>query len=114
LDSEHLLDAVTAVSGSGPAYFFLLIEAMIEAGIKQGLDRDTARRLAQQTCFGAGLLAKNSDVDIVELRRRVTSPGGTTEQAIRSFEKNHFHDIVDQAMQACAERAVTLSKEFGD
>lgn len=110
LEEESQLDAVTAVSGSGPAYFFLLMEAMIEAGIKQGLDPDSARRLSQQTCVGAGLLAQNSNVDVAELRRRVTSPGGTTEQAVLSFEKNNFQGIIDQAMAACAKRAVEMAK----
>lgn len=114
LQEESLIDAVTALSGSGPAYFFLLMEAMIAAGVKQGLDAATARRLCQQTCLGAGLLAQNSDVDVAELRRRVTSPGGTTEQAILSFEKNQFSDIVEQAMAACAKRAVTLAEELGN
>lgn len=113
VETEALIDSVTAVSGSGPAYFFLMMEAMIEAGIKQGLERKTAETLAIQTALGAAKLAKHSDVDVAELRRRVTSPKGTTEQAINSFEANGFRSIVDQAMQACRTRAEELAEELG-
>jgi pyrroline-5-carboxylate reductase len=87
VDSEPELDAITALSGSGPAYFFLFIEAMVDAGIALGLDERTAHALALQTSLGASRMAIESDVDLVELRRRVTSPGGTTERAIQSFEQ---------------------------
>ena len=86
VEKEELLDAVTALSGSGPAYFFLMIESMVEAAKKLGLDAEAANQLALQTALGAAKMAKNSDVDVVELRRRVTSPAGTTEAAIKSFE----------------------------
>src|SRR5690606_33866243 len=76
LDEERLIDAVTAVSGSGPAYFFLLIEAMTSAGERLGLPRDVALQLTRQTALGAARMALESDVDTAELRRRVTSPGG--------------------------------------
>ena len=112
LASEQLLDSVTAVSGSGPAYFFMLMESMIDAGVKQGLTKEQATRLTLQTAEGAAILAQRSDVDVAELRRRVTSPGGTTEQAIATFEKQGFASMVDEAMQACAQRAVTLAEEF--
>ena len=112
LDEEALIDPVTAVSGSGPAYFFLLMEAMIEAGIKQGLNPEQARQLTLQTAAGAATLAQQSDVDVAELRRRVTSPGGTTEQAILSFEQAGFRQAVDDAMVACAERSKTMALEF--
>lgn len=112
LDDESLIDAVTAVSGSGPAYFFLFMEAMISAGVDQGLSRETATHLATQTCLGAGLLAKNSDVDVAELRRRVSSPGGTTLKAIESFEGNDLRRIVAQAMRACADRAEEMAREL--
>lgn len=111
LEDEALIDAVTAVSGSGPAYFFLFMEAMIDAGIEQGLTRETATNLAIQTCLGAGLLAKNSDVDVAELRRRVSSPGGTTLKAIESFESNNLRSLVREAMQACADRAKEMADE---
>ncbi len=112
VDQEDLLDAVTAVSGSGPAYFFLAMEAMIAAGIKQGLTAETARTLTLQTALGAARLAQHSGEDVGELRRKVTSPGGTTEQAILSFENNNLRHIYEEAMQACADRARTMAREF--
>ena len=112
VDNEDLIDSVTAVSGSGPAYFFLMMEAMIEAGIKQGLSQQTATTLTLQTALGAAKLAQSSDVNVDELRRRVTSPGGTTEQAILSFEQDGLRNTVDKAMQACADRSVAMAKEF--
>jgi pyrroline-5-carboxylate reductase len=113
VEQESHIDSVTAVSGSGPAYFFLMLEAMAEAGGKLGLSSEVAQKLALQTAFGAAKLALNSDVDAAELRRRVTSPNGTTEQAILSFQNNNFAAIVDEAMQACAKRAETLAEELG-
>lgn len=113
VDSEPELDAITALSGSGPAYFFLLTEAMIDAGVALGLNRDTATVLATQTGLGAARMALESDVDLVELRRRVTSPGGTTERAIHSFEEDGMRDVVTRAMRAAAERAVEMSTEMG-
>jgi pyrroline-5-carboxylate reductase len=109
---EHLIDAVTAISGSAPAYFFLLMEAMIDSGIKQGLDKESATKLTLQTAMGAATLAKGSDVDVAELRRRITSPGGTTEQAILSYENAGLRTIVEEAMQRCADRSVEMAKEF--
>lgn len=111
---ESLIDAVTAVSGSGPAYFFLLIEAMSEAGTQLGLPSDTARALALQTAYGAAELAATSPHEVVELRRRVMSPGGTTERAIASFEADHFREIVAKAMQACKLRAEEMAELLGD
>ncbi|MEK9711157.1 MAG: pyrroline-5-carboxylate reductase [Thalassolituus sp.] len=113
VQTEAEIDAVTALSGSGPAYYFLLMEAMIEAGIKLGLSEETARRLTLQTALGAGKMASQSDVAPDELRRRVTSPGGTTEQAIATFEGAHLRDIVKAAMDAAAKRAAELSDELG-
>lgn len=110
---EDLLDAVTAVSGSGPAYFFLFMEAMIDAGVAQGLSRETATQLTLQTALGAAKLASNSDVDVVELRRQVTSPNGTTEQAIRSFEASQLRTTVATAMDACADRSREMARELG-
>ncbi|MCY0965017.1 pyrroline-5-carboxylate reductase [Parathalassolituus penaei] len=114
LKSEQEIDAVTALSGSGPAYFFLLIEAMIESGVKLGLSEETSRQLALQTALGAGQMAANADVGPAELRRRVTSPGGTTERAIFTFEGAHLRDIVDAAMQAANDRAGELNRLLGD
>ncbi|MCB1689895.1 MAG: pyrroline-5-carboxylate reductase, partial [Halioglobus sp.] len=113
VDSEPELDAITALSGSGPAYFFLLTEAIIDAGIALGLSRETATLLATQTGLGAARMALESDVDLVELRRRVTSPGGTTERAIQSFEADDLRGVVARAMRAASDRAVEMSKEMG-
>ena len=113
LDDEALLNPVTAVSGSGPAYFFLMMEAMIDAGVDLGLSRESATELTLQTALGAAILAKQSDVDVVELRRRVTSPNGTTEQAIKSFENDNIRAIFNRAMHACSNRAVELSELLG-
>lgn len=113
VDKEQLIDAVTAVSGSGPAYFFLFIEAMIEAGIKLGLDKEAASQLALQTAKGAAQLAIRDGGEVSELRAKVTSPKGTTEQAIHSFESNHLRETVLNAMQACAQRAAELADELG-
>ena len=113
LDQEPLLNAVTAVSGSGPAYFFLMMEAMIDAGVKLGLSRDCATELTLQTALGAAMLARESDYDVAELRRRVTSPKGTTEQAILSFERDDLRASVERAMGACSQRAQELSELLG-
>lgn len=113
VNEEELIDAVTAVSGSGPAYFFLVMEAMIDAGVQQGLARETAESLAIQTALGAARLAKQSDVDVGELRRRVTSPNGTTERAIAAFEEHKLRDIFAIAMNACADRSRELALELG-
>lgn len=112
VESEALIDAVTAVSGSGPAYFFLAMEAMIDAGINQGLPPETARALTLQTALGAARLAQQSPDSVADLRRKVTSPGGTTERAILSFENNELRRIYAEAMQACADRARTMADEF--
>lgn len=110
---EDLLHAVTAVSGSGPAYFFLFLEAMAQAGVQQGLDPAIARHLAVQTAAGAARLAQTDDTELAELRRRVTSPGGTTEKAIAAFEQRHLRETVDIAMQACANRSRELAELLG-
>lgn len=111
--TEQALDAVTALSGSGPAYFFLFMEAMIDAGCQQGLDRDTATRLATQTGLGAARMALESNVDLAELRSRVTSPGGTTQAAVENFEQAGLRTVVADAMQAAADRAEEMAREMG-
>ena len=113
VDDEALINPVTAVSGSGPAYFFLMMEAMIDAGVELGLNRESATELTLQTALGAAILAKQSDVDVAELRRRVTSPKGTTEQAINSFENDQIRAIFARAMTACSNRAIELSEILG-
>lgn len=114
LNSEDDIDKVTALSGSGPAYFFLVIEAMTNAGVKLGLDREIARQLTLQTALGAAQMAASSDVDIVGLRRRVTSPGGTTEKAINSFIDGGLPELVEQAMTAAYRRAQEMAEETND
>ncbi|OZY43463.1 pyrroline-5-carboxylate reductase [Pseudomonas fragi] len=113
VDSEAQIDAVTAVSGSGPAYFFLLIEAMTDAGVKLGLPRDVAKQLAEQTALGAAHMAVASDVDAAELRRRVTSPAGTTEAAIKSFQADGFATSVEKALSAAAHRSAEMAEQLG-
>lgn len=112
VDDETQLDAVTAVSGSGPAYFFLLMEAMQASGQALGLDADTARQLTLQTALGAARMAMESDVDVAELRRRVTSPNGTTERAIGIFEQGGLRQLVEQALTGARDRADELAKEL--
>jgi pyrroline-5-carboxylate reductase len=109
LEDEAQMDAVTAVSGSGPAYVFLLAEAMIDAGIQQGLPADAARTLALQTVLGAARMLTESDVDAAELRRRVTSPGGTTQAAIETFEAGGLRTLVGAAIHAARARGAALS-----
>ncbi|KPG91829.1 pyrroline-5-carboxylate reductase [Pseudomonas sp. RIT-PI-q] len=113
LDEEQQLDAVTAVSGSGPAYFFLLIEAMTAAGVKLGLPADVAAQLTLQTALGAAHMAVASDVDAAELRRRVTSPAGTTEAAIKSFQAGGFEALVEKALGAAAHRSAEMAEQLG-
>lgn len=113
VDQESQLDAVTAVSGSGPAYYFLMMEAMVAAGEKLGLSRDMAEQLTIQTALGAAEMARQSDVDPAELRRRVTSPNGTTEQAIKAYLDDNLPAIIERGMQACSDRSVALAEELG-
>ncbi len=114
VQEESLLDSVTALSGSGPAYIFMVMEAMEQAAIKLGLDQDAARLLTLQTTFGAAKLALEIEEAPEELRHRVTSPGGTTEQAIRVLEEGKLHALFEQAMQAAHERSIDLAKELGE
>lgn len=113
VEREELLDTVTALSGSGPAYFFLMMEAMADAAVKLGLDRDTALLLTQQTALGAARIAIESEETPAELRVRVTSPGGTTERAIATFRQGDLPAIVENAMRAARDRAVELSQQLG-
>lgn len=113
VSSEADIDAVTAVSGSGPAYFFLVMEAMQAAGEKLGLASDEARQLTLQTALGAAQMAIASDVDAAELRRRVTSPNGTTERAIAAFEAGGLRELFLKALTDCRDRSVELAKELG-
>jgi pyrroline-5-carboxylate reductase len=110
---EHALDVVTALSGSGPAYFFLLAELMTDAAVGLGLERDSARELAIQTLFGSGRMARESDGDLARLRAEVTSRGGTTEAALRAFDAANLRDIVAAALKAASDRAGELAQGFG-
>ena len=112
VEDEALIHAVTAVSGSGPAYYFLFMEAMIEAGVQLGLTPESARKLTLQTALGAATLAGAADVPVDELKRRVMSPGGTTERAIQSFEEGGLRQQVSKAMSECAARSKTLAQEL--
>jgi len=112
VDMEEKINAVTAVSGSGPAYFFLMMEAMQDAGEQLGLDNDTAMKLVLQTALGAARMANENQLAPASLRQQVTSKGGTTEQAIASFENNNFRQIILQALQAASDRSITLSDEL--
>ncbi|WP_421867492.1 pyrroline-5-carboxylate reductase [Motiliproteus sp.] len=113
VEREDLIDAVIAVSGSGPAYYFMMMEAMIEAGIKQGLSREVSTELTLQTALGAAKMAQASDVDPAELRRRVCSPNGTTERAVQRFQQGGLPELVEQAMVDCADRAREMAVELG-
>lgn len=112
VDEEQQLDAVTAVSGSGPAYFFLMIETLEKAAEELGLPHDTARLLALQTAYGAARMALESAEDPGELRERVTSPGGTTAAALNSLEEHGFTDIFTNAVKAACARSAELSREI--
>ena len=110
---ENLLDAVTAVSGSGPAYVFLLAEALTEAAMREGLPVVAAEQLVRQTLFGSSLLLSQSDKTASELRAQVTSPGGTTAAAIGVFETGEFKALVASAVQSAARRSRELGESAG-
>jgi pyrroline-5-carboxylate reductase len=107
---EGDIDAVTALSGSGPAYFFLFMEAMQQAAEELGLDREAAGMLTRQTGLGAARMALEDEAGLAELRRRVTSPGGTTERAVRAFESAGLRATVRDAVRAAYDRSVELSQ----
>ena len=113
LEAEQHLDAVTALSGSGPAYIFYLLEAMRTAGTEMGLPADQAYQLAVATCIGAGELARASTASPEVLRQRVTSPGGTTHAAISLMEQAGMKSQLVQAMHAARNRATAMGDEFG-
>jgi len=113
LEDEALLDVVTALSGSGPAYFFLLIEALEDAGVSLGLPRATARQLAVHTALGAGRMAAEGDVPPATLREQVTSKGGTTAAALAVLEQADLRGILSAAVTAAARRSAELADQFG-
>ena len=110
-DDEASLDAVTALSGSGPAYFFYLLEAMIDAGVELGVDAETARQLSVATALGAARMASAGDSDPATLRARVTSPGGTTERALSILASNQVDAAVRQAIRGAWRRSRELAEE---
>jgi len=113
LDEESQMDAVTALSGSGPAYFFLVIELLQQSGTRLGLSEDNARLLALQTAFGAAKMALESSDDSSVLRARVTSPGGTTEKALGILEQGGIRELFDKALEGARDRAGELADELG-
>ena len=113
VSEEKLMDAVTAVSGSGPAYVFAFLEAMQSAGEKLGLDAQTARQLAYATLEGATQLAHNSDEHAGILRERVTSKGGTTAAALEVMQQHGWHEILEKAIDAASQRGKTMGDELG-
>ena len=113
VDDESLMDAATALSGSGPAYFFLVMEAMEAAGRKLGLPADTAHLLTLQTALGAAKMAIESSDGPAILRQRVTSPGGTTEYALRTFDEGNLHGLFERALTDARDRSIELSKLLG-
>jgi len=113
VSDEKLMDAVTAVSGSGPAYVFAFLEAMQSAGEKLGLDAQTARKLAYATLEGATQLAHNSDEHAGILRERVTSKGGTTAAALDVMSRHGWHEILEKAIDAASQRGKTMGDELG-
>ena len=114
VEREALIDTVTGVSGSGPAYFFKLMELLARGAQDNGLDRETANALAVQTALGAALLAQQSEADAATLRRQVTSAGGTTEAALSQMEALGLDDAILQGIAAAIARAEQLADEFGD
>ncbi|WP_286741257.1 pyrroline-5-carboxylate reductase [Psychrobacter sp. UBA3068] len=113
VDNEEHMHAVTAVSGSAPAYMFYFIESMVDGAIALGLDKEQASALAMQTMLGAAKMAMGSDDAPAELRRKVTSPNGTTQAAIESMQGNEIGRQIGEAMQACYDRSQALSEEMG-
>ncbi len=109
--SEDLLDAVTAVSGTGPAYVFLLAEALTEAAIREGLPHHAAEKLVDQTLRGAGILLAGSEKSAFRLRAEVTSPGGTTAAAMHTLENGGFRALIEDAVRAAASRSRELGME---
>jgi len=110
-DDEKYIDMATAVSGSGPAYFFLFVEALVEAAVQIGLPQDVAQELALQTMLGSGHLIQKSGKQPTELRRMVTSPGGTTAEALLVLDKGGFSNLLRQAVSAAHNKAKRLGSK---
>lgn len=112
VDREELIDTVTGVSGSAPAYFFMMIEALEDAGVTEGLPRETARALAIQTCLGAARMASEDSEPPSRLRERVTSPNGTTAAALKALAEGGLHELVGKAVSAAKQRGAEMSREL--
>jgi len=110
VDDERYIDMATAVSGSGPAYVFLFMESLVDAAIGIGLPQDIAKELVLQTMLGSGHFAQKSGKELAELRRMVTSPGGTTAEALLQFEKGEFAELVKRAVKAAYNKARELGR----
>lgn len=108
--SEDKMDAVTGISGSGPAYVFMFIDALIDAGVEQGLTREQAKTLAVQTVIGGAEMVQHSEKPLSELIMNVCSKGGTTIEAVKVFESNDFRGIISKAVDACVKRSEELSQ----
>ncbi|WJW75777.1 pyrroline-5-carboxylate reductase [Thiohalobacter sp. IOR34] len=114
LEDEALMDAVTALSGSGPAYFFLVMEALQAAGESLGLPAETARLLTLQTAFGAAKTALECSEGPAVLRQQVTSPGGTTERALQVLEEGGLRELLQRALRAARDRSEELARQLGE
>lgn len=114
VDKEELLDVVTGLSGSGPAYFFAIVEHLVASATRLGLSEEQATRLAKQTCFGAGKTMLESSETPAQLRKNVTSPNGTTQAALESFEASGLADIVDKAVEAATKRGEELGRTLAE
>lgn len=114
VDNEKHMDIVTALSGSGPAYFFRIMEALQKAATKLGLPEKTAQLLTLQTALGAAKLAMESPDDVATLRQRVTSPGGTTEQGLLAMENNNIDKLIEQVVEAAYQRSEELADQLGE
>ncbi|KAG0176555.1 hypothetical protein DFQ28_006045 [Apophysomyces sp. BC1034] len=113
VEQEGLIDTITGVSGSGPAYFFLMMEAMQSAGVAAGLTPEDSKNLTLQTCLGAAKMALESEDDLATLRRKVTSPNGTTEAAIKSMEASDIRKLMHDAVFAATARSQELAEQMG-
>lgn len=111
LEHEEEMHAVTALSGSGPAYFFRFVELLTESGVSLGLSREISEKLAQKTFTGSAKLFETTNESPTTLRKKVTSPGGTTEAALNTFDKEHWGDVVQKALISAAERSKELGRQ---
>ncbi|KAI9260593.1 pyrroline-5-carboxylate reductase [Phascolomyces articulosus] len=113
VDKESLIDTITGMSGSGPAYYFLFMEAMTNAGISAGLTPEQAKALTVQTCLGAAKMAQQSEDDLATLRKKVTSPNGTTEAALKSMEAANIRQIIQDGVLSAERRGKEIADEMG-